>query len=256
MFMSCRALEEIPEFDFSGAKNMAEMFFNCPYRKRNPVLNSPLELTQDITKAMEEGTLKTLTINYDTTKRTSPFAKMDRKSRNKLKEINFKIIPGVRVRSLRGLFYNLKNLKKAPLIDTSHISDMSSMFEGCSDLERVPLYNISKASDLRRMFAACGSLDDKPNFKLDDTVDTKDMYASALTIFIKDTAYRFRHLPKTMALIIWTIIAFIFVMLVRFTIFLINIIFALAEAIAGPSYDYRLRRPFSQWSMRNWWERD
>ena len=256
MFMSCRALEEIPEFDFSGAKNMAEMFFNCPYRKRNPVLNSPLELTQDITKAMEEGTLKTLTLNYDTTKRTSPFAKMDRKSRKKLKEINFKIIPGVRVRSLRGLFYNLKNLKKAPLIDTSHISDMSSMFEGCSELERVPLYNISKASDLRRMFAACGSLDDKPNFKLDDTVDTKDMYASALTIFIKDTAYRFRHLPKTIALIIWTIIAFIFVMLVRFSIFLINIIFALAEAIAGPSYDYRLRRPFSQWSMRNWWERD
>lgn len=250
MFASCRSLAETPMLDFSAAHSLSEIFFNCPCCKSNPVVNSYDELTQDIIMGIEQGTIKTLTINYDINKKTSPFRRVERKFRKTLTDIRFKINIGKNVKSLSYLFYGLKSLKTAPIINTSGVSDFSHMFEGCADLQHVPIYNTEHATDLRRMFCGCSSLSVKPKLKISETMETKDMYISSTWAFIKDTLYRFRNLPLDILKIIAHIIWFIVVMILKLAIGIINTLGYILD-LFGSDYHFRYNKRYS-WIRFPW----
>lgn len=109
---------------------------------RNPILNSPKDITRKLINDIVNNNLDSLTINYEFTRkrldkekdsswekelyRTNPFWKANRKK--ELKRIEFEIILGKKVRSLAAAFMNMKSLEYVNLKDTSNVTDMSYMF--------------------------------------------------------------------------------------------------------------------------------
>lgn len=64
------------------------------------------------------------------------------------------------VTNIRYLFSSLYGLKKAPLLDTAHITNAQQLFYGCESLITVPIYNFSSltGNNNYNMFYNCTAL--------------------------------------------------------------------------------------------------
>ena len=135
---------------------------------RNPVLDSPDDITDELRSDILSNSLDSLTINYEFTRywkkgeseaswkesqsRTNPFWGL------KLRRIEFRIILGSSVRSLAGAFAGQNELEYINLQDVSRITDMWGMFWGASSFNQpIGGWDTSCVTDMSRMFYGASS---------------------------------------------------------------------------------------------------
>ena len=183
-------------------------------RQRNPVLNSPADITQKLRRDLKHNNLDTITINYEFTsyfdkdeyyweknqRRTNPFFGV------KLKHTDFEIFLGPEVRSLAGAFANQHELENVRIHDTSRINDFSGMFynaekfnhpigswdtsnvtsmkqmflRACSFNQPIGEWNTSKVWNMGRMFASAGSFNQPiDKWNTSNVTDMSEMFCDA-----------------------------------------------------------------------------
>ena len=140
--------------------------------KRNPVLNSPDDITEDLIDRIITNNLESLTINYEfaTTSTsevklyshlfsrclksqdlTNPFRIADKKRR--LRRIDFEIILGKNVHSLAFAFSDMWLLEFVNLKDTSKITNMSYMFYEARAFDQpIDNWDVSNVTNMSGMF--------------------------------------------------------------------------------------------------------
>ena len=134
---------------------------------RNPILNSPDDITEELIQAIIDNNLDSLTINYEFTRaqfdkedwddwqkeqyRTNPFWTANKKS--ELKRIEFEIILGENVHSLAYAFSEMSSLESVNLKDTSNVTNLSGMFDGAKSFNQpIGDWNTSNVTDMSHMF--------------------------------------------------------------------------------------------------------
>ena len=139
---------------------------------RNPVLNSPDDITYELIKQIIHNSLDSLTINYEFTKhdkdaeywdgdydeqmRTNPFWMANKIT--PIKRIEFEVRLGKNVHSLAGAFMEFKKLEYVNIQDTSYITDMSSMFYRASSFNQpIGNWDTSRVTDMFGMFEEASS---------------------------------------------------------------------------------------------------
>ena len=60
--------------------------------------------------------------------------------------------------SCSGLFFGVRNLEEAPMLDTSNVTTFNRMFNACSKITSIPQYDTSKVTDFERAFGSCSAL--------------------------------------------------------------------------------------------------
>ena len=146
-------------------------------KRRNPVLNSPDDITDELRKAIRNNDLDTLTINYEFTKGFRGWNIVDTMDRNRaqnewkqeqsrinpfwgleLTRIEFEIKLGQKVHSLSGAFAEQSNLEYINLRDTSNVTDMSCMFYNASSFNQpIGDWDTSNVTNMSHMFRGAGS---------------------------------------------------------------------------------------------------
>lgn len=137
---------------------------------RNPVLNSPDDITEDLLKRIINNDLDSLTINYEFAytyndeiesqkDRSEPLEKNPFIRANRIKalrRIEFEVILTPAVHSLSHAFENMYRLEYVNIKDTSNITDMSCMFQDDESFNQ-PLndWDTSKVTDMSEMFYGC-----------------------------------------------------------------------------------------------------
>lgn len=141
---------------------------------RNPVLNSPDDITVELINKICSNDLDSLTINYEFTKnlknyennnytefdeerkRINPFWIANNKT--KIKRIEFEIKFGSNVNSLSCAFLDFEELEYVNIIDTSNITDMSGMFcRALSFNQPIGNWDTSKVTNMYGMFFEASS---------------------------------------------------------------------------------------------------
>ena len=163
---------------------------------RNPILNSPKDITRKLIMDIVNNNIDSLTINYEFTRkrldkekdsswekelyRTNPFWKANRKK--ELKRIEFEIILGKKVRSLAAAFMNMKSLEYVNLKDTSNVTDMSYMFSFAESFNQpIENWDTSNVTDMSDMFGYCTALTtlDLTYFDTSNVTTMNGMFAMA-----------------------------------------------------------------------------
>lgn len=99
---------EVPEnFDFSGIKDLSEMFYNCKNLTHIPEMN-----TENVTTMYR--------MCYGTKIKTIP------------------LLNTSNVKDISQMFYACKKLETIPAIDTTNVTSMGSLFASCTNLTTVP----------------------------------------------------------------------------------------------------------------------
>ena len=137
---------------------------------RNPVLNSPDDITDELINKIRSNDLDSLIINYEFTKnlnnnrnefnkereRINPFWIANNKT--KIKRIEFEIKFGSNVNSLSCAFLDFEELEYVNIIDTSNITDMSGMFCRASSFNQpIGNWDTSKVTNMLAMFFEASS---------------------------------------------------------------------------------------------------
>ena len=137
------------------------------YREKNPVLNSPADITDEIISRIAYNDMDSLTINYEFTRCSNDNEKYDdwEKSRlksnpfwiaNKQKDLTnifFKVKLTPKVHSMACAFSSMKKLEFVNLEDTSNVTDMSRMFSGAESFNQpIGNWDTSKVTDMASMF--------------------------------------------------------------------------------------------------------
>lgn len=135
--------------------------------ERNPVLNSPDDITHKLIQRIIDNDLDSLTINYEFNTywdvdideddwekeqlQTSPFWRANNVS--PIKRIEFEIKLGRNVHSLDYAFYKFEKLEFVNLKDTSRVTNMGSMFSGAIAFNQ-PIGNLdtSNVTNMVNMF--------------------------------------------------------------------------------------------------------
>ena len=134
---------------------------------RNPVLNSPDDITDELIRQIINNDLDSLTINYEFTKhkikemnwkddneeliRINPFRRAN--NITPIKRLEFEIRLGKNVHSLARAFIEFEELEYVNIQDTSHVTDMSCMFCGASSFNQpIGNWNTSKVTNMHSMF--------------------------------------------------------------------------------------------------------
>ena len=141
--------------------------------KRNPVLNSPDDITNDLIQKIIANDLDSLTINYEFTRcknedeeyeelwneaqnRTNPFWRAN--SVTPIKRIEFEVKLGSSVHSLAYAFCGFHKLEYVNIKDTSKVTDMNGMFEYASKFNQpIGGWDTSKVTDMGGMFFGASS---------------------------------------------------------------------------------------------------
>ena len=160
---------------------------------RNPILNSPKDITRKLINDIVNNNLDSLTINYEFTRkrldkekdsswekelyRTNPFWKANRKK--ELKRIEFEIILGKKVRSLAAAFMNMKSLEYVNLKDTSNVTDMSYMFSFAESFNQpIENWDTSNVTDMSCMFSGAYSFNQPiGNWNTSKVTDMSHMFS-------------------------------------------------------------------------------
>ena len=142
------------------------------YREKNPVLNSPADITDEIISRIMYNDIDSLTINYEFTRCNNDDENNDdwEKSRlksnpfwiaNKQKDLTnifFKVKLMPKVHSMACAFSSMKKLEFVNLEDTSNVTDMSRMFSGAESFNQpIGNWDTSKVTDMSSMFSVAKS---------------------------------------------------------------------------------------------------
>ena len=142
------------------------------YREKNPVLNSPADITDEIISRIMYNDIDSLTINYEFTRCNNDDENNDdwEKSRlksnpfwiaNKQKDLTnifFKVKLTPKVHSMACAFSSMKKLEFVNLEDTSNVTDMSRMFSGAESFNQpIGNWDTSKVTDMSSMFSVAKS---------------------------------------------------------------------------------------------------
>lgn len=164
---------------------------------RNPILNSPADITSDLIKRIIDNDLDSLTINYEFTRarphdykkwsewenelyRTNPFIIANQEK--SLRRIEFEIRLGNNVRSLAHAFMRMKDLEFVNLKDTSMITDMSGTFEGALSFNQpIGNWDTSNVTNMHFMFFAAKSFNQPiGNWDVSSVTDMSGMFMDAI----------------------------------------------------------------------------
>ncbi len=155
---------------------------------RNPILNSPDDISDELIQQIINNDLESLTINYDLSlflnqdeisndlkefeNKSNPFIKAN--AVTPIKRIEFEIKLGPKAHSLAYAFSGLRKLEFINLKDTSQVTNMRGMFAKTVSFNQ-PLgsWNTSNITDMSYMFCEATSF----NQPLDswDTSSVDDM---------------------------------------------------------------------------------
>ena len=142
------------------------------YREKNPVLNSPADITDKIISRIAYNDMDSLTINYEFTRCSNDNEKYDdwEKSRlrsnpfwiaNKQKDLTnifFKVKLTPKVHSMACAFSSMKKLEFVNLEDTSNVTDMNGMFSGAESFNQpIGSWDTSKVTYMGGMFSEAKS---------------------------------------------------------------------------------------------------
>ena len=163
---------------------------------RNPVLNSPDDITDELINKICSNDLDSLTINYEFTKelkvyynyiefdkerkRINPFWIANNKT--KIKRIEFEIKFGSNVNSLSCAFLNFEKLEYVNIADTSRITDMSGMFCGASSFnQEIGNWDTSNVTNMSGMFCRASSFNQPiGNWDTSKVTDMNVMFYGAM----------------------------------------------------------------------------
>ena len=164
---------------------------------RNPVVNYPDDITDELIHQIINNDLDSLTINYEFTKkfcRSRPWDDWYREQfrinpfwiANKitsLKRIDFEIKLGENVHSLASAFENLEKLEYVNIQDTSGVTNMSGMFR-FAELFNQPIskWDTSSVTDMSEMFSGAESFNQPiGNWDTSNVTDMSGMFTKAVS---------------------------------------------------------------------------
>ena len=162
---------------------------------RNPVVNYPDDITDELIHQIINNDLDSLTINYEFTKkfcRSRPWDDWYREQfrinpfwiANKitsLKRIDFEIKLGENVHSLARAFENLEKLEYVNIQDTSGVTNMSGMFRFAESFNQpISKWDTSSVTDMSEMFSGAESFNQPiGNWNTSKVTDMSSMFYEA-----------------------------------------------------------------------------
>lgn len=158
---------------------------------RNPVLNSPDDITEELRSNIVNNSIDTLTINYEFTRfrkdneveqswrkdqrRTNPFYGLE------LKHTSFEIILGPNVHSLAGAFAYQFELENVTIRDTSRITDLRGTFYKARKFNHsLSSWDTSNVTDMSYMFSGARAFNQPlDGWTTSNVTDMSDMFFEA-----------------------------------------------------------------------------
>ena len=142
---------------------------------RNPILNSPDDISDELIQQIINNDLESLTINYDLSLflnqdeisndlkefenakiKSNPFIKAN--AVTPIKRIEFEIKLGPKAYSLAYAFSGLRKLEFINLKDTSQVTNMRGMFKCASSFnQNISSWDTSSVTDMSEMFEGASS---------------------------------------------------------------------------------------------------
>jgi len=162
---------------------------------RNPVLNTPDDITDELIRQIINNDLDSLTINYEFSPKFVPGKDWDNYEAERIrinpfwrankitsiKRIEFEIKLGKNVHSLAYAFMNFEKLQYVNIQDTSNITDMSFMFIGARSFNQpIGNWNTSKVLDMGSMFRSSRSFNQPiGNWDTSEVITMESMFEDA-----------------------------------------------------------------------------
>jgi surface protein len=152
MFIGCRSLQAVPQFNMSCVANATSMFQNCRDMQSVPLFNTAA-----------------------VTNMSSMFAFCTA----------LQVVPlfnTAAVTNIGGMFLNCFSLQSVPLFNTAAVTDMSNMFQNCTALQSVPLFNTAAVTNMSVMFGGAGSLQVVPLFNTAAVTSMVNMFQNCTSL--------------------------------------------------------------------------
>ena len=161
-----------PSCNLVTAPSLLPRWWSAEYKIKNPILNDPSEISDELIQKIRTNSIDSLTINYEFTRcppkdvhpkdeilknwekewlMSNPFGVANKQ--HELTSIDFEIKLSSNVHSLACAFMGMQKLKSVNLRDTSNVTDMSGMFFGAESFNQpIGDWDTSKVTNMNGMF--------------------------------------------------------------------------------------------------------
>ena len=187
-----------PSCNLVTAPSLLPRWWSAEYKIKNPILNDPSEISDELIQKIRTNSIDSLTINYEFTRcppkgaskdenkdeihknwekewlMSNPFGVANKQ--HELTSIDFEIKLSSNVHSLACAFMGMQKLKSVNLRDTSNVTDMSGMFFGAESFNQpIGDWDTSKVTNMSFMFGGAKSFNQPiGNW---DTSNVKNIYS-------------------------------------------------------------------------------
>lgn len=152
IFVSCKNLVTVSNFDTSNVWRMSYMFSQC-----SNLINIPNFNTSKVTNMRDMFCMcynLTTIPNFD----TSNVANMNEMFLYCFDLTTIPNLDTVNVKDMNQMFSDCYRLTNIPSLNTSNVKDMGQMFDGCNNLTSVPNFDTSSVTNMQHMFSSCNKL--------------------------------------------------------------------------------------------------